>query len=125
MIPFARIFSVNNIDNTRFYGKISSICKDYAEINQPKGSEREGNGESPYPESCVPLPASPGMTGTGAPVTERLRYPVWDELGWYRDYTRPYFLGASYFFVFNYGGYSYESETLWRKRIARNVSELL
>ena len=35
---------------------------------------------------CKPLFASPGMTGTGAPVTERLRCPDFpDELGWYRE----------------------------------------
>ena len=28
----------------------------------------------------------PGMTGTGAPVTERLRYGFCRELGWYREY---------------------------------------
>ena len=26
-----------------------------------------------------------GMTGTGAPVTEQLRYYESNELGWYRD----------------------------------------
>ena len=32
----------------------------------------------------------PGMTGTGAPVTERLRYRRFSgELGWYRDLPRP------------------------------------
>ena len=27
-------------------------------------------------KDCKPLDALPGMTGTGAPVTERLRYPL-------------------------------------------------
>ena len=38
---------------------------------------------------CAPLPVLPGMTGTGAPVTEQPRCPVQDELGWYRVYYAP------------------------------------
>ena len=32
----------------------------------------------------------PGMTGTGAPVIEHLRYRICGELGWYRESFRPY-----------------------------------
>ena len=40
--------------------------------------QREGIGASPWKADCGPLPASPGMTGTGAPVTEQLRCPLQD-----------------------------------------------
>ena len=60
---------------------------------------------------CMPLPASPGMTGTGAPVTERLRYPHFaDELGWYREFFAPidsigaFSFSATREFVIYYGG---------------------
>ena len=45
-----------------------------------------------------PFPATsklPGMTGTGAPVTEYLRCRFFGELGWYRDNLAP-ILGARF-----------------------------
>ena len=51
-----------------------------------KDRKREGTGESPWSFCREPLPALPGKTGTGAPVTERLRCLDGDELGWYRDF---------------------------------------
>ena len=56
-------------------------------------------------EWCEPLrdslPATskpPGMTGTGVPVTEQLRYRLAGELGWYREHLRPY-LWAEFIFL--------------------------
>ena len=71
----------------------------------------------------MPLPALPGMTGTGAPVTERLRYPFGDELGWYREYIllAPIFRGGVYFFAIESILEvipNEQSQALWRKRTA-------
>ena len=33
---------------------------------------------APYGAALQAIFVLPGMTGTGAPVTEQLRYPVWD-----------------------------------------------
>ena len=53
--------------------------------------KREGNGVSPLQDMDSATSKPPGMTGTGAPVTEQLRYCVSSELGWYRDAElRPY-----------------------------------
>ena len=52
--------------------------------------EREGSGESPLFGNLQATSKQPGMTGTGAPVTERLRCRLFGELGWYRDSSRPY-----------------------------------
>lgn len=49
---------------------------------------------------CQPLVASPGRTGTGAPVTERLRCLHFaGELGWYRDICRPYVFRGGFFIL--------------------------
>ncbi len=40
----------------------------------------------------------PGMTGTGSPVTEQLRYRLSGELGWYREHFAPK-LGAGFIFL--------------------------
>ena len=51
---------------------------------------------------CQSLPAtskSPGMTGTGAPVTEQLRCRLAGELGWYRELPRPY-VGVGFIFLY-------------------------
>ena len=65
--------------------------KDNTQAKQRKTLKREGSGGSPLrSELCQPLGVSPGMTGTGAPVTEQLRYLFSGELGWYRDSRRPY-----------------------------------
>ncbi len=74
------------IDNFQVCGKILSICKDYEQTKQSMAylSER-GAVKAPYKHVCPPLAPSPGTTGTGAPVTEQLRCPLADQLGWYRD----------------------------------------
>jgi hypothetical protein len=61
--------------------------------------QREGIGASPQHVLCEPLPALPGMTGTGAPVTEQLRCPFSDKLGWYREsiFLAPKIRGGVYF----------------------------
>ena len=47
------------------------------------------------------------MTGTGAPVTEHLRYCVCSELGWYRDanFAPIERAGFIFLFVIYFGGY--------------------
>ena len=64
-----------------------------------EGVYREGEAvKAPDSGLCKPLLSSPGKTGTGAPVTEHLRCPLGDELGWYRVYLRPYhWIGVFYF----------------------------
>ena len=75
------------IDKSLLCGKIQSICKDCAEAKQDRCHYSEwGYGVSSTAETCAPLPALPGMTGTGAPVTEPLRCSaIRSELGWYRE----------------------------------------
>ena len=50
--------------------------------------KREGIGESPLPEICKPLCASPGMTGTGTPVTEGWAWG-WRRKGWIKSDKKP------------------------------------
>ena len=109
--------SRKSVDFSVIYARICLICKDYGETKQSHGTQREGDGESPLPEDCQPLPLSPGRTGTGAPVTEQLRCRASGELGWYRDSPRPYYGAGCLFFVVNFlmEVISDESETLWCK----------
>ena len=69
----------------------------------------------------------PGMTGTGAPVTERLRCGFCRELGWYREYIilAPIVGGEVFIFVIICGGNSNESKTLRSKRTPGNVPVFL
>ena len=68
----------------------------------------------PRMNSRKPFPASPGMTGTGAPVTERLRCLYAGELGWYRDLRRPYCVGAA--FLVGSGEFTFSSDNFYGGR---------
>ena len=51
--------------------------------------KREGDGVSPLRKAFPATSKQPGRTGTGAPVTEQLRYRFSGELGWYREHLAP------------------------------------
>ena len=65
-----------NIDKFRIYDKISSgKCKCSAEKKNDISCRSErGTGESPLQKLILATSKRPGKTGTGAPVTEQLRY---------------------------------------------------
>lgn len=96
-----QVFCVISIDILSFYGRISKICKDIAETKR-KGvtSARGGRWEPLAKRLRKPLPASPGMTGTGSPVTEEPRYPACGVIRVVPRLTSPLFLGVgSLFFM--------------------------
>ena len=61
------------LDIFPFYGRMTEICKDNAETKRGGGLSARGRRWKPPEETLQAIFASPGKTGTGAPVTERLR----------------------------------------------------
>ena len=83
-------------------------------VDRSSYSER-GNGASPLQDIPSATSKPPGKTGTGAPVTEQLRCRISGKLGWYRDSSRPYFVGAAFIFDFIMEVNSYGKESIRRK----------
>ena len=99
-----------------FVVKYFSICKSSAETKRLKVPKREGDGVSPLygrPQATSKLP---GMTGTGAPVTEQLRYR-YAVIRVVPRFTSPLYSGVGCFLLheFENGGYFHVQQALWRK----------
>ena len=71
-------FSWEIVDKSAFCGKIAKDMQKHCGNEKTKlpASER-GYGESPQGKPPSATSKQPGMTGTGAPVTEQLRYRHW------------------------------------------------
>ncbi len=70
--------------------------------------KREGNGGSPLQTMRSATSKQPGMTGTGAPVTEQLRCRLWPVIRVVPRSKSPLFLGATFILQMIYGGRSNE-----------------
>lgn len=111
-----REFRRKPLTNLVFVLKYTGYVKGNAETKQKTAPQREGDGASPLRESLYATSKPPGMTGTGAPVTEPLRCLCRRRIRVVPRFTSPLCIGATYLF----GGrafWSYRKEKHTTKRI--------